>query len=160
MIRFFRGKYFFLSNFAECKGLIYDGLVWQTVEHAYQAMKCKHEKEKREIRRCVTPAMAKKRGRYVIMREDFNANKLRIMTELVRLKFTSKSVINHKALKRDLLMTGENLLIGGNYWHDNYWGACLCSKCINKKKYNYLGKILMKVRKELKEKENIQINLF
>ena len=41
------------------------------------------------------------------------------------------------------------MLIEGNYWHDNYWGNCLCPKCKEIEGQNQLGKILMKVRSTL-----------
>ena len=45
--------------------------------------------------------------------------------------------------------TGDAELIEGNTWHDNYWGVCSCSKCNGRGK-NRLGKLLMKVREELR----------
>ena len=45
-----------------------------------------------------------------------------------------------------LLATDEIELIKGNYWHDNYWGACSCQACSHKEKNNYLGQILMGIR--------------
>ncbi|MCY8564311.1 NADAR family protein [Bacillus sonorensis] len=44
-----------------------------------------------------------------------------------------------------LLQTGESILIEGNTWGDKIWGVC------NGVGENKLGKILMKVRNELKE---------
>ncbi|NWN81082.1 NADAR family protein, partial [Bacillus sp. (in: firmicutes)] len=48
-------------------------------------------------------------------------------------------------LKNKLLQTGESILIEGNTWGDKIWGVC------NGVGENKLGKILMKVRNELKE---------
>ena len=41
-------------------------------------------------------------------------------------------------------------LIEGNNWHDVFWGKCSCPRC-NGGGQNHLGKILMKVREELKQ---------
>ena len=46
-------------------------------------------------------------------------------------------------LKEKLLATGNEELVEGNWWGDQYWGIC---DGIGK---NKLGKLLMKVRKEL-----------
>ena len=43
-----------------------------------------------------------------------------------------------------LIKTGDQELIEGNYWNDTYWGVC---KGVGQ---NKLGKILMRVREELK----------
>lgn len=52
-------------------------------------------------------------------------------------------------LKQWLIGTGNETLIEGNWWHDNFWGACSCPKCEKKRKHNNLGKILMYVREGL-----------
>ena len=70
------------------------------------------------------------------------------MEELLRLKFAQPYL-------RDLLIaTGEQKLIEGNYWHDNFWGSCSCEKCGDKGE-NHLGRLLMKLRSEYKNAENV-----
>ena len=63
-------------------------------------------------------------------------------------------------LAEDLLSTGDLELIECNNWHDNFWGSCSCPKC-NDSGLNHLGKILMKIRFELKQNDLISflINL-
>ena len=59
-------------------------------------------------------------------------------------------------LRDKLLATGDANLVEGNTWHDNYWGICTCSKCINSPVVdgkNKLGTILMKVRDSIREEE-------
>jgi len=68
-----------------------------------------------------------------------------IMLALVEQKFN-----RHPELGRQLLDTHPRLLVEGNYWHDNYWGDCACMKCNQKPGLNKLGKILMRVRADLK----------
>ena len=65
------------------------------------------------------------------------------MLEALRTKFSIKG------LKEKLLATGDEELVEGNFWHDNFWGVCSCSKCGNKGQ-NKLGKLLMQVREEIK----------
>lgn len=62
------------------------------------------------------------------------------MEDIVRSKFSKC-----EALKNALLRTGEAELVEGNWWEDTFWGAC---KGVGE---NHLGRILMKVRKELGE---------
>jgi predicted NAD-dependent protein-ADP-ribosyltransferase YbiA (DUF1768 family) len=70
------------------------------------------------------------------------------MLYIIRNKFSDKYM-------SDLLLnTGDEELIEGNYWHDNYWGNCTCSKCKDIEGQNKLGKILMKVRDEIRMVSN------
>jgi len=62
-----------------------------------------------------------------------------IMTELVRQKFT-----RHVDLKQKLLETGNAKLIEGNHLGDKFFGVC------NGIGENWLGKILMQIREEIK----------
>jgi predicted NAD-dependent protein-ADP-ribosyltransferase YbiA (DUF1768 family) len=63
-----------------------------------------------------------------------------VMKAVVRMKF-----LQNPELLKQLKETGDEELIEGNTWHDNFWGICYCGKC--KKGLNTLGKILMEVRK-------------
>lgn len=137
MILNFGGVNRFLSNFHQAT-VMFEGERYQTVEHAYQAAKTLDEKERTAIWLCETPAAAKRAGKSVTLRTDWNDIRLGIMEELVRRKF------QHPNLKLALLATGDEEIIEGNYWGDTYWGVC------KGKGHNHLGKILMKVRNELK----------
>lgn len=135
----FRGEYFFLSNFSNY-GFELEGVYYKTVEHYFQAQKCINEQEFQQIVNAKTPALARKLGRKVSLRKDWPEVKEEIMMKGVRAKFTQ----NPKA-KELLLKTGDAELIEGNTWGDSFWGVC------NGKGKNKLGKILMEIRKELKE---------
>ena len=147
MITEFSGKYAFLSNFyaAQC---YYDNNRWSTSEHAYQAAKSYKVEEKLEIWEARTPDKAKKLGRKVSMRPDWEVVKDQIMYEIVKDKFTDE------ILAARLLATGDEILVEGNYWHDNYWGSCVCDKCRILPKRNQLGKTLMRVSEELRKDGN------
>ena len=54
-------------------------------------------------------------------------------------------------LREKLLATKDAELIEGNWWHDNFWGNCLCSKCKDIQGKNMLGKLLMKEREQIKK---------
>lgn len=61
-------------------------------------------------------------------------------------------------LFKKLIKTGGATLVYGNYYHDNYWGQCLCNKgdCLNYLGKNLLGYIIMAAR----DKMNERIKLF
>lgn len=133
----FIGPYFFLSNFY-ASPILYQNVLYPTVEHVYQAMKTKDKKRRYEISLLKTPGEAKKAGRSVELRKDWEDVKNKVMLRFVRSKFEIES------LRIKLLETGDSKLIEGNWWGDTYWGIC---KGVGK---NTLGKILMKVREELR----------
>ena len=139
MIEEFKGEYNFLSNFWTAEVTL-DGQEYKTVEHAYQAAKTFIPSERREVREASSPGKAKKLGRKVTLRSDWSEVRIQIMTDLVRQKFTK-----YYNLKLSLIATGDKYLQEGNYWGDSYWGYDLK---LNRGENN-LGKILMKIRKEL-----------
>ena len=133
---------FFLSNFY-IHTIIYKGKEYKTVEHAYQASKAMNESEHEWIRNMDTPGKAKKNGLKVHLRKDWEEIKLDLMIELVRIKFSDPE------LAKKLINTKNYLLVEGNYWHDNFWGDCMCVKWREIEGQNHLGQILMKVRQEI-----------
>lgn len=148
----FKEEYSFLSNFEPCR-IIMDGIEYPSVENAYQAAKVNIPgniiltniiRMENNFNTC-TAKQSKKQGRKVKLREDFDEVKDDIMYELVYQKFASNA-----ELKDKLLSTGDMEIFEGNYWHDNYWGYCYCDKCRGVDSKNKLGKILMRVREELK----------
>ena len=135
----FREAYDYLSNFYEAP-VEYEGITYGSNEAAFQAQKCMTQAEKQTFAE-LRPGMAKKVGRQVSLRPDWEDVKLGIMEELVRAKFTQ-----NLDLKEKLLSTGERKILEGNSWHDTFWG-------VDEKSWqgeNHLGKILMKVRGELR----------
>ena len=141
-IRKFEGEYRFLSNFWPAPITDYEGILWPTVEHAYQGAKTLNKREKEGIRNAKTPGYAKRLGKIVTMRPDFNVRRITIMSELVLLKFTQ-----HVSLREKLIATEPQILIEGNWWHDSFWGSCMCQDCNIGE--NHLGKILMNIRTQL-----------
>lgn len=140
----FDGEYSFLSNF-HYSPITLGGITYPTVEHAFQAYKTLDINKRKEIAKLDTPGKAKRVGRKIKLREDWEDRKVLIMYALVKKKF-----LNYKNLKIQLLATGSTHLIEGNWWDDNTWGDCYCNKCKNIEGRNLLGLILMKIREELK----------
>lgn len=140
----FKDDYFFLSNFylrrirygieLNSKSVV----IFKSAEHAFQAAKSTNDNDKRLIADSHTPGLAKSRGQLIPLRSDWEKIKKQVMYEIVKAKFVQSS-----KLRKLLLKTGTKKLIEGNWWHDTYWGVC------NGVGENHLGKILMRVRKEL-----------
>lgn len=137
----FRGQYAFLSNFHPSPILVYDR-IWPTVEHAYQAAKTLDSNQQEYIR-FLTPGEAKRAGRKIKLRDDWEEVKEKVMSMLVREKFNQIP-----ELTKALIATSPQILIEGNMWHDNYWGICYCKRCGGHGK-NRLGAILMEVRETI-----------
>lgn len=141
----FKGPYAFLSNFYPSE-VEFDGIVYPTVEHAYQAAKTLNPEERTCIRDQPTPAEARRAGRRVAMRENWDSIKLWIMAFLVQQKFS-----RHEMLRKRLLSTGDRYLEEGNRHGDTFWGA------VRGRGHNWLGKILMNVRGELSGRDQTSI---
>ena len=133
----FTGQYRFLSNFYPAEVELV-GVTYPTVEHAYQASKTLIPTEREIIRAAKTPGQAKALGRRVSIVPEWNQIRIGIMRDLLSKKFANK------VLRAELVETGDAQLIEGNYWGDTFWGVC------RGKGQNWLGKILMEVREELK----------
>lgn len=134
----FRGEYSFLSNMFAVP-VEWDGRTYRNSEAAFQSAKTLNAEE-RDAFCGLTGAEAKKRGRKVLLRGDWEEVKDGIMEEVVRAKFTQ-----NPALAKKLAETGGAQLMEGNTWHDTYWGVD--SKTLEGG--NHLGIILMKIRAEL-----------
>lgn len=147
-IESFRGEHSFLSNFHPCT-VKYSGKRYPSVEHAYQAAKTLDPDEREKIGQAETPAEAKRLGnserlsRLGKFRTDWETQKLIMMDFLVYQKF-----MNNYELRERLLNTGNEELIEGNNWGDRFWGK------VNGRGKNHLGKILMDVRKDLRNEKS------
>lgn len=143
MITEFDGKHAFLSNFFQSP-FVFDDIIYPTNEHFFQAMKTLSQEERRKIAEAKTPGVAKRMGRQVQLREDWEEVKEDMMRLGVTLKFQA-----HPDLAKKLVETGDAYLIEGNSWHDNTWGSCFCPKCAATSGRNLLGQILMEERERL-----------
>lgn len=146
MITSFHDEYAFLSNFYPSKVTL-DGILFPTVEHAYQSYKTLDMKKRALISRLSTPGNAKRYGRTLDLRPDWDDVKLGVMERLLRRKFRIPE------LEKKLLSTIGSDLVEGNTWGDKYWGCVWQTlpegKWIGE---NHLGKLLMQIREELSNK--------
>jgi ribA/ribD-fused uncharacterized protein len=141
-IESFSGDYRFLSNFFRAtRTIILDGVEYWSIEHAYQAAKTLDYTERAQFR-FGTPSEAKRLGKTVKIRQDWEHVKEDFMLDFLRQKFIDTD------LEEKLVSTGDAELIEGNYWGDVYWGVC---KGIG---LNRLGVLLMQVRSEIVSKHH------
>jgi len=136
----FSGKYSFLSNFKPCRnGVMYEGDMYPTSEHAYQAAKIE-ERHGRHSFICGgslgdNPRAAKRKSKTIKIRGAWGAMKVDVMTEVVRSKFERDTGFQqklHATRKETLREEGTG---------DTFWGGTR----------NHLGRILMRVRDELRQ---------
>ena len=128
MIHGFDNKYSFLSNFYACS-IDFDGLaLYPTAEHAFQAAKSLDTKIREWIASAPTPDEAKRRGRSIKLRSDWEEVKDEVMLFIVREKFKNEDM---RARLLTTIGEGYDGFCEDNWWHDNYWGDCQCEKCKN-----------------------------
>lgn len=141
-----REPYGFCSNFYR-SSFEWRGYEWATSEHAYQAAKFfETDPEWAElIAEDDNPWAAKKMGssREHPIPEDWDDKRVEVMLDVVRAKFAQ-----NQDLAEQLLETGDER-IEEDFYKDSFWanGGDGTGK-------NILGRILMKVRAELKEESD------
>ena len=152
----FRGKYRFLSNFYRCDiefpAFAGRDLKFNSSEAAFQAMKCANLFHMMQFTGSISPFAAKRLGRRVQIRPDWEDIKFDVMRKIVEAKF-----IQNPQLMDKLVETYPAILIEANTWHDNTWGNCTCEKCADICGKNWLGSILMSIRDNEVAKRGILI---
>lgn len=134
----FQNEFRFLSNFEPVR-VVLDGITYSSVEHAYQAAKSLDVEERKIIQKAAGPGHAKRLGKIMGCREDWDDVKERIMTDLCIQKFAQEPYMSL------LLATGDAYIEETNTWKDTHWGVC------NGKGKNRMGHILMKIRADLRD---------
>ena len=138
-ILFYEKEYYMFSNFAAFK-VNYNGRLWMTSEHAYQAAKFDDEAIIDAIFEAPSPYDAKllAHGNENKVRKNWSEIKLTVMENILRAKLGDHSYIYEK-----LLSTGDREIIE-NSPIDAYWGTGKDGKG-----ENHLGKLWMRLRKEM-----------
>lgn len=140
----FSDEYRFLRNSYPAH-FEYKGLTFTNAEAAFQSEKVDDDSSRYAF--CKLPAhAAKKLGRTVRLRPNWSQMRNEVMENVLRAKFNWEN-----GLAEMLVDTGDREIRPENVRHENYWGVCQCSECAGKKGENHMGKILMKIREELKE---------
>jgi len=143
-IGFYNREFFCLDNFSSF-GIDYNGIYYQTIEHAYQSLKFKDvaPKVEKQIIECHSAYDAQKIAHENIEKQVKNWDdiKLDVMEKLVRAKLEQ-----HPYVKKKLLETKNNLICEDSP-KDSFWGIGP-----NRDGRNELGKLWMKLRDELNNK--------
>lgn len=134
------GYYGEFSNFAPYP-IHLDGKKWKTTEHYFQAQKFKNSKLQAKVRGARTPGLAAAigRNRSNPLRRDWEKVKIDVMRKAVHAKFTQ-----HQDLRKLLVETGDAIIVEHTK-NDKFWGDGG-----NGHGQNWLGKILMEIREEIK----------
>lgn len=153
----FVGGYAAFSNFHPVQVKL-DGIIYPSVEHAYQAAKTLDPELRSYFHAVVHSAgEAKGTGGTLTLRPDWEGIKLHVMKALLEQKFSYRN----PDLRALLVGTGDVLLVEGNRWHDNFWGRCNCNYCFESQRdgriiwQNWLGKLLMLQRKQLNWQDSL-----
>jgi hypothetical protein len=137
----FDGEHQYLSNFYFAE-FVWDGIIWPTSEHAFQAAKVINREERIALSHITNPGSVKAAGKLVPLREDWQEVKIQTMHDVVYEKFKQNLHI-----QKLLLNTGNSYLEEGNTWNDTTWGVC------DGVGANNLGIILMQVRDEIRARK-------
>lgn len=140
-IGFYNREFFCLDNFSSF-GFMYDGVYYQTVEHAYQSLRFKNiapEIEKKIIQ-CYSAYEAQKIAYDNIDKQvpNWGTIKVLIMENLLKAKLGQNPYV-----KKKLLQT-KNYLICEDSPKDSFWGIGP-----DRNGQNQLGKLWMKLRDEI-----------
>ena len=140
MVLEFKDDYYFLSNMYPCK-IIYKDIEFKSAESLFQALKSTNMEDFKKFKD-LNGYEAKKLGRQIKLREDWNEIRVNAMYNVLKLKFNQNIELGYK-----LKATGRRELIEGNNWNDKFWGVNLKDN----KGENHLGKLLMRIREELRK---------
>lgn len=142
-IGFYNREFYPLSNFASFK-VRYKDILYSTSEHAYQA--AKFVESAPEIAEEITNSLSAHDAQRIARKNnnkicsDWELKKLQIMEEILREKLKQNPYV-----KKKLLQSGNYTIIEDSP-SDSYWG---CGSDENMPGHNHLGKIWMKLRREL-----------
>jgi len=142
----FHGEHYWLDNMFLSPIVWQHGLEFNSVEQGFVYFKVENRAFRPDILKITDPYDVKAFGRSVPMRANWDEIKFGIMYELVRKKF-----LQNEVLFRNLVLTGDKMLIEGNTWDDNIWGDCICDQCRGIPGQNWLGKILMSLRAQFRD---------
>lgn len=131
----FQGDYRWLSNFAPCD-ILYDGVIYPSVENAYVAAKTTNPSARRQLETC-SPNDAKSIGRTLPLRKHWDQLRVPLMRQFLIQKY------NQEPYRQLLINTEGRYIEETNWWNDQFWGVC------GGKGENILGVLIMDIRDRL-----------
>lgn len=135
----YESSYFLFSNFSPHQ-ILYKDVLYSTLEHAFQAQKFLNEDARDKVKNAKSPLEALQLGRSLPgKRNDWSSIKLDCMYQLLKAK-----VEQHEEVKSKLFASGNEEVVEQNP-NDDFWGSGPDGNG-----QNQMGKILMKIRDELK----------
>lgn len=140
---FYEQDCYVLSNFSAFT-LRWKGIRFDTSEQAYHWEKFPADSSARDvILKCVSAHDAFKAAESMkeFVRPDWKTVRINVMRGILRAKAEQ-----HEYVRRKLIQTGDKLLIE-NSWRDDFWGWGP-----NRDGQNWLGRLWMEIRSELREK--------
>lgn len=146
MILQFTGEYRWLSNFSPVE-VTYDGIIYPSVEHAYQAAKHQNNDDWIDFVLKNSAGEVKRASKTMKVDKTWKFYRTIVMLSLLNQKF-KKEPYHTK-----LLETGDVLIQEGNTWGDKFWGVDLKTGIGD----NVLGKLIMGIRENLKSMETCDV---
>lgn len=139
-ILFYEGEYYMFSNFSSF-AVTYNGRIWMSSEHAYQAAKFDDENVIELIHQALSAHDSKKIAHNYKnkVRTGWDDVKVGVMEDILRAKISQ-----HPYIREKLLETGSREIIEDSH-KDAFWG-----RGIDYKGRNELGKVWMRIREDLK----------
>lgn len=140
-IPYYETSNFIFSNFS-AHTIEFNGVQYQTAEHAYHAQKFEDKGLCTQIQSCSSPLAAWQLSRKLRAhcRKDWDSVKVEILTAIIRAK-----IAQHPEVEKVLLATGEEEILEINP-NDEFWG-----NGADGNGQNQTGKIWMQLRAELRK---------
>jgi ribA/ribD-fused uncharacterized protein len=137
---FYEREFYPFSNFSSF-ALEWEGTLYMTSEHAYQAQKFSDSEiiERIKNARSAYDVFKIAREHQNKVRYDWLDIRVSVMEKIIRAK-----VAQHPYVKQKLIESGDREIVEDS-WKDDFWGWGS-----NKDGQNQLGKIWMKIREEIK----------
>jgi ribA/ribD-fused uncharacterized protein len=139
-IPYYETSFIALHNFS-ANAIVIDGITYPTAEHAFHALKFDDHRIREEIINSASPVAAFHLGKKYkpYRRADWDDIKVGVLEDIIRRKAQQNPDV-----KEALLLSGDEQIVEMNE-HDDFWGSGADGNGMN-----HTGKILMKIRDELK----------
>lgn len=141
----FTGDHAFMSNslvLSPNRRVAYEGILYPSVDHAYQAAKTLDTHQREFIASVSAPNVARILANHLVRRPDWLDVRLGIMRELIYVKFAA----NANEFMPKLLATGHQFIAYNDPKKDPFWGAVYNESTGEWSGHNYIGKAIIALR--------------